>query len=88
MCIIGSLSVIVGDTDIRSKLDFYQDNFRHIQQLDMGEDSRVTLSEPKPYRKHTNKGVYTAKGEENCIHDIIYIHNSCSNSRFMLAKIT
>ena len=33
------------------------------------------------------KQVYTAKGEGNYIHGIIYIYISCSNSRFMLTKI-
>ena len=39
MYIIGGLRVILGDTDIRLKLFFFQDNFRYIRSLDMEEDS-------------------------------------------------
>ena len=39
MYIIGGLRVIIGDTDIRLKLVFFQNNFRHIRKLDLEEDS-------------------------------------------------
>ena len=70
MYIIGSMHVIVGDTDLKFKFGYYWMRLR-----------RVTLSEQRPYiKKHAKKrGIYSKRGRELYTW-VVYIYISCSNS--------
>ena len=89
MLIIGGLRVILEDTDIRFKLVFYQDNFRHVRYLIWEKTQKVTLSEPRPYKNILKKegSIYSKKGGELYTWPYLHLHQ-LFKFWIMLTKIT